>query len=391
MLVASLPCIPLVFVQELTHGRKSTRVPMLHIILRTYTSTYLDNPERTWDELCRIRRYLMMHALYNGLKTQQVDESPVTLTTAEIQDLLLSIIRRGNDGEFAKIPTYRNYPICFMAAEIICYFMHPQCTACTIFTEKFFRDMPGCPQEIIRMMNTRPWYESFAAVRIFGFASTHPAACLWLLRHPKALTSILRYSHQAGQIIERHVQKDKMANLEDYLKALCQLSVRKESYIKTSRIMAAYAAVMSAVVFNNMTQHFVNNFEDFLILRSVIYDSEVLQNFHHVSRQLMRWLTPGRFMSGFLRGVYRCLEMDKCTKLLFSDDLEFFRKHKVSAGWESLKYFNHQTLHPSHITFLLCHALSGKYLIGSNWAAAIIGYVLNNCSDSFCRPIIEVS
>ena len=364
---------------------------MIHIIMRTYTSTYLDNPERTWDEMLRIRRYLMMHALYNGLKTQLVDLAPVTLVTAETPELLLALIRRTNDGEFSKMPSYRSYPICFAVTEIICFFMHPQCSAYTIFLEKFFRDMPGCPQEIVRVMNTRPWYEVFAAVRLLGFASTHPAACVWLLKHPKALTSLLRYSHQAGQIVERHVQKEKLANADDYLKAVCQPGGKKESYIKTTRVMATYAAVMSALAFSNMTHHFGNNFDDFRKLRTAVYESEVLQNFNQVARNAMRWLTPGRFMSGFLQGIYRCLEMDRTTKLVFLDDFEFFRKHKISAGWDSLKYFNHQVFHTSHATFLICHALSAKYLIGSSWATAIIAYVLENCPDNVSRPIIEVS
>ena len=364
---------------------------MLHIIMRTYTSTYLDNPERTWEEFAHIRRYLMMHALYNGLRTQLVDLAAVSLITAETPELVLALIRRTNDGEFSKMPEYKNFPISFAAAEIICYFMHTQCSAYTIFTEKFFRDMPGCPQEIVRMMYTRPWYERFAAVRVFGFASTHPTACLWLLKHPKALTSILRYSHQTGPIVERHVQKDKLTNSEDYFKPACRTNTKKEAYIKTTRVMAGYAAVMSVLAFSNMTHHFGNNFEDFLVLRRVVYESEVIQNFHTVARNTMRWLTPGRFTSGFLQGVYRCLEMDRTTKLLFLDDFEFFRRHKISAGWDSLKYFNHQVFHTSHVTFLLCHALSAKYLIGSNWAAGIIAYVLDNCPDSISRPIIEAS
>jgi hypothetical protein len=109
--------------REPIHGRKCMRVPMVHLIMRTYVSTYVDNPQRSWEELCRVRRYLMMHTLYNGLGTQQVDLAPVTLVTAEAPELMLGLIRRGNDGEFLqKVPKYRSYPVCFLAAEILGFF-----------------------------------------------------------------------------------------------------------------------------------------------------------------------------------------------------------------------------------------------------------------------------
>jgi hypothetical protein len=376
--------------REPIHGRKCMRVPMVHLIMRTYVSTYVDNPQRSWEELCRVRRYLMMHTLYNGLGTQQVDLAPVTLATAEAPELMLGLIRRGNDGEFLqKVPKYRSYPVCFLAAEILGFFMHRQCTAYPIVMEKIFRDLPGGPQEVVRMMNTQSWYEAFAAVRMFGFASTHPSACLWFLRHPKALTKILYYSYGAGEIIECHVQKEKMQSVEDYLKVLCNATIRRESYIKTTRIMANYATCMAVLVFNNMMHHFGANHEDFLVLRQVVYDAGIIPHFFTIARHLMRWLTPGRFISGFLQGIYRCLEMERTMKLLFVDNFEFCRKLKMSPGLDSLKYFNHLTLRPSHVTFLLCHALSVKYLIGANWAIAIIAYTLENGSDEVCKPIIE--
>ena len=376
--------------QEPLRGRKSTRIPMLHMVVRTYTSIYFENPERTWNEFCKIRRYLVMHALINSIKSAVVDKVPVDLTTAETQELLLDLIRRGNDGEFSKMPNYRSYPVCFIAVEVICYFMHPQCAAFTIFVEKFFRDMRGCPQELVRMMNTRPWHEAFAVVRLFGFASSHPVCCLWLLQHPETLASLLRYSHQAGKIVERVIQREKPAALEQCLNVLCQTTIKKGSVGKYARIMGTYAACMSALTFSNMTHHFTANFDDYLVLRRAVFDAELIQNFHLISRQIMRWLSPGRFMSCFLLGVYRCMEMDKTVQLLFLDDFKLLRKHKISAGWESLRYFNHQTFHPSHASFLICHALLTKILIGSHWAAAIITWVLQNCSEEVCRPIIEV-
>lgn len=367
------------------------RVPMIHLMMKTYTSTYVDNPQQCWEELCRIRRYLMMHVLYSGLKTQHLDLAPVTLTSAAAPEFLLSVIKRGNDGEFVQMPKYRSFPICFIAAEILSYFMHRQCTAYPIVTEKFFRDIPGGPEEVVRMMNTQSWYESFAAIRMFGFAASHPAACLWMLQHSETLTTVLKHTYGAGEIIERHVQKEKMQGVEDYLKVLCNATIKKENYIKTTRIMGTYASCMAVHVFNKLMHHFGANYEEFLILRQAVYDAEILPNFFKISRQLMRWLSPGRFMSGFLKGIYRCLEMDRAMKLLFVDNFEFCHEHKVSPGWESLKYFNHQTLRPSHITFLVCHALSVKYLIGANWAAAILAYTLENASDDVCKPIIEVS
>lgn len=333
----------------------------------------------------------MMHVLYNGLKTQHIDLAPVTLATALAPEHMLDIIKRGNNHEYITVKTYRSYPVCFLAAEILSYFLHPQCTAAPIVTEKLFRDMPGGPHELIRMMNTQSWYESFAAVRVFGFASTHPTTCLWFLKHPKILAAIFAFSFAAGEIIERHVQKDKMQNVEDYLKVLCNATIKKENYIKTTRIMANYASCMAVLVFNNMMHHFGAHYEEFLVLRKAVYDAQILEHFFCISRHMMRWLSPGRFMSGFLQGIYRCLEMDRAMKLLFVNNFAFCREHKIAPGWESLKYFNHPTLEPSHITFLLCHALSVKYLIGAHWAAAIIAYVLENASDEVCRPIIEVS
>jgi tetratricopeptide (TPR) repeat protein len=376
--------------REPIHGRKSMRVPLIHLIVKTYVSTYDDHPAVSWQELCRLRRYLMMHALYNGLQTQELDMAPVTMVTAGAPEMLLNLIHRGNDGEFAKFPQYKKYPVCFLVTEILSYFMHCQCSAYPIVTEKFFRDIPGAPQELVRMMTTRPWYESFAAVRLFGFASTHPSACLWLLQHPKALTNLLRFTHLAEVIIERHVQKDKMVNFESSFKALGHPTLKRETYIRTTRVMAAYAGCMATLAFSNTMHHFGGNYDDFRILRQAVYDAELLEHFFPLARQLMRWLTPGRFMSKFLEGIYRCLEMDRTAKVIFPDDLEFFREHKISPGWESLKYFNHPTFHPSNITFLLCHALSVKYLIGAHWAMAIIAHTLENCSDEVCRPIIEV-
>lgn len=382
--------IPIHNIQEPIHGRKPMRVPMVHLILKTYVGTFVDNPAQSWEELNRVRRFLIMHILYNGLKTQIIDLAPVTLATAQAPELLLGVIRRGNDREYLHAPKYRNYPVCFMAAEILSFLMHRQCSAHPIVVERFFRDIPGGPQEVIRIIDMQLSYDSFSAVRMFGFASTHPSTCVWLLKHPKALTKILKFSHSALEMIEGDLEKDEPVNVENYLKVMCKSTLRKEHYIMTTQIMALYGACMSAFVFTNMMHHFGANYDDFCVLCRAVYDAGVIQNFFKVARNLMRWLTPGRFISGFLKGIYRCMEMDQAAQFLFLDDFKYCREHKISARWECLKYFNHSTLRPSHVTFLICHALSVKYLIGANWAMAIIVYTLENCSDEVCRPIIEV-
>ena len=367
------------------------RVPMVHLIIRTYVTTFVENPQLSWGELCRLRRYLMMHILYTGLKTQHIDLAPVTLNTAETPEFMVLLIKRGNNREFTKMPNYRNYPVCFLAAEILCFLVHRYCSACPIVVEKFFRQIPGAPEELMRMIRIQSWYEVFAAIRLFGYTSSHPSACAWFLKNTKDLTKILLFSHGAEVVIEEHVSRDKMVNIEEELQVLCNEPVKKETYVRKTRIMATYASCMATLVFNNMMHHFGANYDDFLVLRKVVYDAKILPNFFKISRQLMRWLTPGRFMAGFLEGVYRCLEMDQATKLLFLDDFDYCRRHKIAPGWKSIEYFNHHALRPSHVTFLVCHALSMKYLIGAHWAIAILAYTLDSASDEVCRPIIEVS
>ena len=366
------------------------RVFLTHKIMKGFVDAYVETPQQSWEELCRVRRYLMMHVLYSGLKDERMDLAPVTLASAGVPEMMLDFIKRGNDREFILLPKYRSYPVVFLAAEILSYFMHRQCSVYPVFCEKFFREMPGAPQEISRMMDVQSWYESLAAVRLFGFGATHPAGCLWLLHHRSTFTKLLQFTYGAGEVIERHIQREKMQNVEDYLKVLCQVHVQKENYVKTTRIMGTYASCMAVLVFTNMMHHFGANYEEFRILRRAVYDAEVLQNFYNIARQLIRWLTPARFMSGFLQGIFRCLEMDRAMKYLFLENFEFFRKHKVSAGWDSLHHWNHQTLRPSHIAFLVCHALTVKNLIGANWAAAILANTLDHGPDEVAKLIIEV-
>ena len=367
------------------------RVPMANLMFRSYTGSFGDSPMQSWEELCHLRRYFVMHVLYNGLRPPMlVDSAPITLTTAQAPELLLDLIRRVNDGEFAKMPRYKEYPVCFIAVEVLSFFVHRHCIANSIIMEKFFRDIPGFPQEIIRTMDAQSWLASFSAVRMFGFASLHPTGCVWFLKHPKALTKILNFLHSMSEFIERHAQLEEKVNVERCLKVLFD-SASKENFVKIKDIIAVYTTCVASLLFGNMMHHFRANFEDFRILRSAVYDAEILQHFFVISRSLMRWLTPGRFMSKFLQGVCRCMEMDQAAKFLFLDDFEYCRNHKISTKWDCLKYFNHPTLRPCHVTFLLCHALSAKYLIGANWAMAIIVYTLQNCSDEVCQAIIEVS
>ena len=143
--------------------------------LKGYLEQYWNQPEKTWDELFAVRRYLSMYTLCNMLRGEDINTVPVTLINAELPELLLDIVKRSNDGEFDKSEKFRYYPLACMALEIFCCLVHRQCAVQPIICERLFRDIPGGPQQLVKVFNrSRSWLESLAVVRFFGAASTNP-------------------------------------------------------------------------------------------------------------------------------------------------------------------------------------------------------------------------
>ena len=363
--------------------------------LKGYLEQYWSQPEKTWDELFALRRYLSMYTLCDTLRGEDINTVPVTLINAELLELLLDIVKRSNDGEFDKSEKFRHYPLACMMLEIFCCLVHRQCAVQAIICERLFRDIPGGSQQLVKVLNgSCSWLESLAIVRFFVAASTNPVTCLWLLRHRRILEKLLRHMHEAAAIVERNMSKVKLEDPTQDNIALCnmlRIHLQKENVaLKTARIVSTLVSGLSALLFFSMTTLFGAHYEEFIVFKRAVYESEILSNFPTILRQLMRWLSPARFMSGFLEGILRCLEMERTRKLLFLDDFVFCRDRKIPPGADGLVYWNHHTLRPSNAAWLVCHALSMKPLIGSNWAAAILTTTLDNAEEEVCCPMIEV-
>ena len=367
------------------------RVHLTRKTLNSYIELYFTSPDKVWDNLSMLRRFLTMHFLCNDPSSDRFDTVPVTLVNANLPEIMMDVIKQSNDGDFDKFPKLKHHPLAFFAIEIMGCFVHRRCVANPIVCERLFRDWPGAPQQLVKVLNgSQSWYESLAVVRLFGYASTCPVGCLWLLRHRKVLATVLRHIHSTATIVEENTAKVKSGATDHALKNMLWVHLDSEDFSKVARIMGTAASSLAALLFYSILIQFGAHYEEFLIIKKAVYDSGILSNFMACARQLMHWLSPGRFMSGFLESVHKCLEMDRTMKLLFLDDFSFFREHDFSPGWDSLKYWDHDTLRPSVVAWLVCHALTMKPLIGSNWAAAILVTTLDNASDEVCGPIIRV-
>ena len=333
---------------------------------------------------------MMVHILFNGVKDSEFDTVPATLVSANFPEILIDFITRHHKGEFKNDSKFKLYPIAYMAVDMLAYFLHRQSVSFPILGEKIFREMPGAPQQVVALLRNGRWYEALAAMRFFGFASMHPSGTLWLFQRQKLLVEILRYSHCAPEVVERHMPKGRALIEDETLRAVFGVHIQTGDFVRIAKILSTYAAGMGAVTFSSIMVQFGCNFEEFIIVKRIVYKAELLSNFVNITRQLMSWLSPGRFMSMFLQSIHRCMDMERGANLLFVEDFDFFRRNKIEAGWESLKYWYHQTLRPSSIAYLMCHALTTKSLIGAHWAAALVATTLDSAPDEVCRPIIQV-
>lgn len=380
-----LPSLP----QESLSERKPMRVYFTRKTLNSYIELYWTDPGKVWESLSMLRRFLTMHFLCNDPSSDRFDTVPVTLVNANLPEMMMDVVKKANDGGFDNFPKLQHHPLAFFAVEILGCFVHRRCVANPIVSERLFRDWPGATQQLVKVLNGRQsWYESLAVVRLFGYASTCPVGCLWLLRHRKVLATVLRHIHSTAKIVEENTAEAE--SMDQALRNMIWVHLDHKDPAKVARIMGTAASSLAALMFYSIMIQFGAHYEEFLTIKKAVYDSGILSNFMTAARQLMHWLSPGRFMSGFLESIHKCLEMDRTMKLLFLDDFSFCQEHEYSPGWASLKYWNHETLRPSVIAFLVCHALTMKPLIGANWATAILVTTLDNASDEVCRPIIEV-